>query len=105
MVQLNKKSNPYKRKDNRFFAIMMIWPIAHFLLFYVYINLNSFLLAFQKYDYGAGAFTWNGWNNFREVFYELTHYPMLGIQEFGHRICNRAVAYHAADYTVWVLHV
>lgn len=88
MVQLNKKSNPYKRKDNRFFAIMMIWPIAHFLLFYVYINLNSFLLAFQKYDYGAGAFTWNGWNNFREVFYELTHYPMLGIA-----FKNSAIAY------------
>lgn len=38
-----------------FSLLMLAIPIAHFLIFYLYINLSSFVLAFQKYEIKDGV--------------------------------------------------
>lgn len=57
-----------KKKSRLIFYIsMMALPIIQFLVFYVYINLDSFSLAFQKYSFEEG-YMFNGFNNFIDVF-------------------------------------
>ncbi len=45
------KKPPMKRETKRiiFYTLMMIFPMAQFLLFYVYINFSEIMLAFQLY--------------------------------------------------------
>ena len=56
-----------------FLVSMLIVPIAAFLFFYVYINFNSILMAFQipLYD-GLGGFEW-GLDNFVKVYNQFTN--------------------------------
>lgn len=51
---------------------MIIVPVLAFLFFYVYININSFLMAFQRplYD-GSGTIKW-GFDNFKMFFSALS---------------------------------
>ena len=70
MENINKK-----KKDMgavTFLVVMMFVPILSFLFFYVYINFNSILMAFQipLYD-GLGGFRW-GLDNFQKVFAQFT---------------------------------
>ena len=55
-----------ERKKFGFVACLLALPLMHFLIFYVYINLNSFVLAFTDV---AGNFTME---NFEVVWKELT---------------------------------
>ena len=57
-----------KRKQLIFVISMLILPMLQILAFYVYVNFNSFILAFQKYDDLAGKYVWDGFNNFKNVF-------------------------------------
>lgn len=50
---------------------MMIIPVIQFLIFYVYINLNSFPLAFQSKNVYFNKVEWVGWQNFQKVFREI----------------------------------
>ncbi|MBQ3492758.1 MAG: sugar ABC transporter permease [Clostridia bacterium] len=64
-----------KRKADKmeivFIISMLILPICAFLLFYVYINFNSILMAFQRPTYdGTGAVEW-GFTNFKMFFDSL----------------------------------
>ena len=56
-----------------FIVTMLIIPIIAFLFFYVYINFNSILMAFQipLYD-GLGSYNW-GFDNFVKVFNQITN--------------------------------
>ena len=56
-----------------FIALMLIVPILAYLFFYVYINFNSVLMAFQipLYD-GLGGFEW-GFDNFVKVYKQFTN--------------------------------
>ncbi len=44
-----------KKQRAIFSLIMLTIPILHFLIFYLYINLSSFALAFKKYDIISGV--------------------------------------------------
>ena len=55
----------------------MVIPVAHFLVFYVYINFNSFVLAFSNYtraDEGFLLKSFAGFSNFKQGFQELFKY-------------------------------
>ena len=56
-----------------FISLMLIVPILAYLFFYVYINFNSVLMAFQipLYD-GLGGFEW-GFDNFIKVYKQFTN--------------------------------
>ncbi len=65
-----------KKKADRvqiiFIISMLFVPVCAFLFFYVYINFNSFLMAFQRplYD-GTGSVKW-GFDNFKMFFTSLS---------------------------------
>ena len=62
-TKANKKIPMKKRqKDMIFVASLVTLPLIHYLIFYVYVNFNSILLAFQRYD--NGVYVWNGLENF-----------------------------------------
>ncbi|MBR0188790.1 MAG: sugar ABC transporter permease [Clostridia bacterium] len=52
-----------KLHDNLFVASFLIYPIILFLVFYVYVNFNSILLAFKEYDF-KGNYKWVSFDNF-----------------------------------------
>ena len=60
-----KAKQPLKRETKRiiFYTLMMIFPFAQFLLFYVYVNFSEILLAFQQYAPIVG----------QEVGYDITY--------------------------------
>ena len=57
-------SSPLNRgwRKNAFIVAMLVVPLTHFLIFWLIINLNSILLAFQSRD-ALGNITW-GFQNF-----------------------------------------
>lgn len=78
----------FKRKSNKkvsiktqnkkkiaFYTILMIYPIAQFLIFYVFVNINSILLAFQEFNVGSATFDFlkgqQIFDNFKEVIFDL----------------------------------
>lgn len=50
---------------------ILVIPIANFLVFWVYININTFVLAFQGWDHGTSQYVFRGWVNFRNMFKNL----------------------------------
>lgn len=54
-----------------FYSIAMAVPILQFLIFYIGVNINSVLMAFQKYDTASGRSDWIGFYNFVTAFTDL----------------------------------
>lgn len=57
-----------KRKRLLFYTCMMALPVTQVLIFYFGVNLNSLLLAFQKYDVNTGTMQFAFLENFKRVF-------------------------------------
>lgn len=55
---------------NIFIFLMLLYPLANFLVFYVVVNFNSVLMAFQSTDEDFNA-VFSGFANFRRVFETL----------------------------------
>ena len=60
-----------KRKDLLFYIIGIALPVAQFVIFYIGVNVNSLLLAFQEFDRDLGGYTFIGFGNFKNVFEEF----------------------------------
>lgn len=64
-----------------FYLAFLIIPILHFFIFYLYVNINSFVMAFQTYtlDYDLGKIvtSFAGWNNFETAWSSFTKYPYM----------------------------
>ncbi len=63
-----KKLSQAKKQENLFVASLLVVPILFFLVFWVYVNLDSFVLAFQRERNGETYFTLE---NFKAVFNEF----------------------------------
>ncbi len=67
-----------KRKFDKkliFYIVCFALPVIQFLIFYVGVNFQSILLAFQKYNGKTASFYFDKqdlWVNFKKVFEELT---------------------------------
>ena len=67
-----------KRKFDKkliFYIVCFALPVIQFLIFYVGVNFQSILLAFQKYDGKTTSFYFDKqdlWVNFKKLFEELT---------------------------------
>ena len=59
-----------KRNDLLFYICLVAIPFAQFCIFYVGVNFNSVLLAFQKYE--NGNYIFDGLRNFSRIFSELS---------------------------------
>ena len=72
LVNINKKKSLLNNKRRLTFYILgVIWPVAQFLVFYLYVNFNSILLSFQQLDYESQRWTFAGFENFRQIFVDF----------------------------------
>lgn len=57
-------------KAKIFYGLMLVFPILQFLFFYVGVNFNSLIMAFQRYDLidGALQLQWAQFENFSKFF-------------------------------------
>ena len=46
---------------------MAAFPVLQFCIFYIGVNIKSILFAFQSYDYDAGKYIFNGFENFKAM--------------------------------------
>lgn len=73
----NRKNRSGKIKKTLFFICLVILPLTQFALMYVGVNINSIIMSFRKFDPLANEWSWNGLNNFKQVFNDLQYLPEL----------------------------
>ena len=75
----SKKQNKFaalvssgKFKKNIFLIILFAIPVAHFAVFWVYVNFNSIMMAFTRWDPNARVFRFT-WDHFTilKVYFDL----------------------------------
>lgn len=69
-MQTNAKKKPVNWKRGLFLVGMCIVPILHFLIFYLYVNFDSIMMAFQTLK--GGKMVW-GFDNFELFFKEIAN--------------------------------
>lgn len=80
-----KRVNHRKIRRNLFFAALVTLPVLQFCICYIYVNLNSFVLAFQSYKMDDGyVITFAGLDNFDKAFTILT--DSAGLARFGNSL-------------------
>ena len=67
----NKKRKKMGRGKNIFYWSILAFPLLQFVIFYVGVNLNSFALAFQKFDYTGNGYTFVGFENLFQNFLDV----------------------------------
>lgn len=70
---IQKNYSKLERRDFMFAYLLVLFPVAQFLIFWLYVNASSIGLAFQN---GVGEFTWV---NFKMVYNGFIDKDMLGI--------------------------
>lgn len=66
-----------KKKSRLIFYICGVaWPVIQFIVFYVFVNVNSILLSFRNFDIQSG-YSFAGIDNFKRVFSEIATQPFL----------------------------
>ena len=78
-----------KRKELVFYIAILSLPIIQALVFYFYVNINSFILAFQGFNGTNYEFT--GLDNFKAVF-TLDH-SIFNLFDYGTAIKNSGLAW------------
>lgn len=77
----NKKRKKMGRGKTIFYWSILAFPLLQFIIFYVGVNLNSFALAFQNFDYSGNGYTFVGFDNlfknFLDVFKEFQEAKFL----------------------------
>lgn len=71
-----KKRAGWKQKDLWFFTLLIAFPVLQFLVFYIGVNINSILMAFQRIDISSGVTTWT-FDNMKEAWRMMTTSPEL----------------------------
>lgn len=54
-----------------FYACIVALPLLQFAIFYIGVNINSFVLAFQQWDSEKYRYVWHGLWNFKDVLVDL----------------------------------
>ena len=77
-----KKFNRSKRIELIFYIFMLAYPVVQFCIFYLGVNFNSILLAFQKIDVANNKVSWT-FDNFKNAIYKPPVYQYLFISMFS----------------------
>lgn len=79
---MNKQRKKRSRGKNIFYWSILAFPILQFVVFYIGVNLNSFALAFQEFNYDENGFSFVGFKslfvNFIDVFEMFKEAKYLG---------------------------
>ncbi len=74
-----RKLNKAKIGHFVFYISLLIIPILHFFIFYLYVNINSFVMAFQHYSQDSVTqqitISFVGFDNFKVAWEAITKYP------------------------------
>lgn len=65
-----------KRKNLLFYCLLIAFPLAQFCVFYIGVNVNSILMAFQRIDVKNATITWT-MDNIKNAFQMMTGSPEL----------------------------
>lgn len=71
MTKNKKKKKWWTDKDFLFYCLLMAFPLVQFLVFYVGVNFNSILMAFQRIDIQKDTIEWTV-NNIKNAFEMMT---------------------------------
>ena len=81
-----------RKKDLIFYVVMLSIPVLQFAIFYLGVNFNSILMAFQKYDDNAQQFVFLDFSNFFKNFVDV--FRALGTETvFPHALKNSLISY------------
>ena len=80
-------------KDLLFYVLLLAWPVLQFCVFYIYVNLNSFLLVFQHYDGLTSKFVWNSGNDFFKSFSDAFANTTATKKEYASMIGKSALSW------------
>lgn len=77
---MQRKLNKNKLNKNLFIFLMLVFPLAQFAVFYVYLNFNNITLAFKGMRSDFSTY-FVGFENFKMVFNGLeTHYLVISLK-------------------------
>ena len=71
LAPINKVSSKKKWRIRFFVAVMIAYPVAHFSVFWLFVNFNSILLSFQGIDLWSGNYVLIGFENYINVFRDI----------------------------------
>lgn len=71
-----KKKKWWKDKNFLFYCLLMAFPLVQFLVFYIGVNFNSILMAFQRIDIQKDTVEWTV-SNIQNAFQMMTGSPEL----------------------------
>ena len=74
-----------------FYCCLIVLPLIQYMLFYVYVNFNSLLIAFSSYDKISNTSAFAGIDNFKEVIDTFFH--SVESRNFGIRFRNSVTDY------------
>lgn len=68
-----------KRKRLIFYSLMVSLPLLQLAIFYFYVNIRSFTLAFTKPDFETNRYVWAGLENFKAIIsdFEREQYGLM----------------------------
>ena len=71
-----------ERRKLLFYGLWMLLPLSQLAIFYFAVNINSILLAFQKYTVtdGRGAYVFAGFENFKNLFADGVGLSLNGLK-------------------------
>ncbi len=101
--ETEKKRIPLKREQKRliFYVLMLAWPVLQYACFYFYVNINSFVLAFQKYETNLGST--GGMYNVSFTFFENFKSAFKIIGDSGEMLRNSIVIITAEVLVIAIL--
>ncbi len=71
MPLIKKKRIKMRKNDLIFYIAFIAWPVLHFCVFYLGVNFNSLLLAFQNIDVSTNTTTWTLFGNLKEAWHRI----------------------------------
>ena len=76
-INTKNKFIQFRKKHGIFYVLMLAVPVIQFLIFYVGVNFNSILFAFQDYNYDTGRYELIGVQQFVKIFEDFKTLPYL----------------------------
>ena len=83
-MEKGKKTSFFQRpktKEGFFILLLVIIPLIHFAVFWVYVNASTIVKTFFRYNSATGEYTWNGFTRYVTLFKEF----ILGVNDEGIR--------------------
>ena len=66
-----QEKNTAQRQERTFLFFFLMYAILQFVIFYIGVNINSIILAFQEYDVLNATFSFVGFGNFGQVISDI----------------------------------